>query len=403
MNTKDGKAKVRKRRRGAGEGSIVQRKDGRWQASIQIGYNPVTGKPKRKYFYGATRKEVQQKLAEIAPKVQAGTYREPENIKVAEWLTTWLNVYMKPSLRPTTWESYRYQVEGHIIPALGHLRLPQLQTAHIQRLYNDKLKGGRLDGKPGGLSPKSVKYIHTVIHSALEQARKEGMITINPAGAVKLPKQEQPEIKYLTVAEAAIFLATAKDSKHFAAYFLALNTGMRRGEILGLRWRDLDLAAGQLTINQGLVRVTGKGLIFQEPKTALSKRVINLAPPVVQVLKEHKKEQAEYRLMAGGAYDEKGLDLVFANELGEPICPRAFTRVFERLVKKAGLDVTFHGLRHTFATIALEQGVDVKTIQETLGHHSAAFTMDVYSSVTAKMKEEAADCVGNLLASLLED
>ena len=144
------------------------------------------------------------------------------------------------SLRPTTWESYRYQVEGHIIPALGHLKLAQLQTAHIQRLYNDKLNGGRLDGKPGGLSPKSIRYIHTAIHSALEQAKKEGKIIINPADAVKLPKQEQREIKYLGVAEAAIFLAMAKESNHFAAFFLALNTGMRRGEILGLL-EDIDL------------------------------------------------------------------------------------------------------------------------------------------------------------------
>ena len=389
------------KRRGDGEGSITRRGSGRWQGSALIGYDRETGKPIRKYFYGKTRKEVQRKLSEIIPEVHAGTYREPANITVAEWFTTWLNVYMKPSLRPTTWESYRYQVEGHIIPALGHLKLPQLQTAHIQRLYNDKLKGGRLDGKPGGLSPKSVKYIHTVIHSALEQAKREGMITINPADAVKLPQQEQKEIKYLDAAEAAIFLATAKDSKHFAAFFLALNTGMRRGELLGLRWQDIDFKACQLTVNQGLVRVTGKGLIFQEPKTKLSNRVINLAPAVLQVLKEHKAEQNEIRLLAGSAYNAD-LDLVFANELGEPICPRAFTRVFERVVKRAGLDVTFHGLRHTFATLALEQGVDIKTIQETLGHHSAAFTMDVYSSVTAKMKKEAADRVGNLLASLME-
>ncbi len=398
---KENRAK-KKRRRGAGEGSITQRKDGRWQGSIQIGYDPETGRPKRKYFYGRTRKDVHQKLMGIMPQVAAGTYREPANLTVAEWLTTWLNDYMKPSIRPTTWESYRYQVDGHIIPALGHLRLPQLQTAHIQRLYNDKLQGGRLDGKPGGLSPKSIKYIHTVIHSALEQARREAMITLNPADAIKLPKQEKPEIKYLSAAEAAIFLASAKDSKHFPIFFLALNTGMRRGELLGLRWQDLDLEAGQLTVKQGLVRVSGQGLVLQEPKTKLSNRVINLAPAVMQILKDHRKKQAECRLMAGGAYDKKGLDLVFANELGEPICPRAFTRVFERLVKKAGLDVTFHGLRHTFATIALEQGVDVKTIQETLGHHSAAFTMDVYSSVTAKMRREAADKVGDLLASLLE-
>ena len=128
---KEGKTR-KARRRGPGEGSIVQRKDGRWQASIQIGYDPETGSPRRKYFYGATRKEVQQKLAEIAPKVQAGTYREPARLSVAEWLTTWLNDYMKPSLRATTWESYSYQVDGHLIPALGHLRLPQLQTAHLQ-------------------------------------------------------------------------------------------------------------------------------------------------------------------------------------------------------------------------------------------------------------------------------
>lgn len=390
------------KRRGDGEGSITKRKDGRWQGSVLVGYNPETGRPKRKYFYGRTRKEVQEKINEVALKVQAGTYREPSKLTVAEWFTTWLNDYMKLSLRPTTWESYRYQVEGHIIPALGHLKLAQLQTAHIQRLYNEKLNGGRLDGKDGGLSPKSVRYIHTVIHSCLEQAKKEGMITVNPADAVRLPKQEQKEIKYLGTAEAAIFLAMAKESKHFAAFYLALNTGMRRGELLGLRWKDIDFEAGQLTVNQGLVRVSGQGLVFQEPKTKLSSRVINLAPAVVQVLKEHKKQQNEYKLMAGGAY-RKDLDLVFANELGEPICPRAFTRVFERLIKKAGLDVTFHGLRHTFATLALESGVDVKTIQETLGHHSSAFTMDVYSSVTVKMKREAADKVGNLLASLMEN
>ena len=390
------------KRRGDGEGSITKRKDGKWQGSVLTGYNPETGKPVRKYFYGRTRKEVQEKINEVAPKVAAGTYREPTKMTVAEWFTTWLNDYMKPSLRPTTWESHKYQVDGHIIPALGHLRLAQLQTAHIQRLYNDKLQGGRLDGKPGGLSPKSVRYIHTVIHSCLEQARKESMITINPAGAVRLPKLEKPEIKYLGTAEAAIFLAMARESKHFAAFYLALSTGMRRGELLALRWKDIDFEAEQLTVNQGLVRISGKGLVFQEPKTALSNRVISLAPAVAQVLKEHREQQTDGRIMAGAAYNSE-LDLVFSNELGEPICPRAFTRVFERLVKKAGLNVTFHGLRHTFATLALQEGVDVKTIQETLGHHSAAFTMDVYSNVTAKMRREAADRVSNLLASLIEE
>jgi len=390
------------KRRGNGEGSITKRKDGKWQGSVLIGYDPETGKPKRKYFYSQTRKEVQDKINEVALKVAAGTYREPSKLTVAEWFTIWLNDYMKPSLRPTTWESYKYQVNGHIIPALGHLKLAQIQTAHLQKLYNDKLNGGRLDSKDGGLSPKSVRYIHTVIHSCLEQAKKEGMITVNPADAVKLPKLEQKEICYLDSEGIKKFLDAAKASKHFIAFFLALNTGMRRGELLGLRWKDIDFENGQLSINQGLVRVSDRGLIFQEPKTKLSKRTINLSPKVMAMLKEHKKKQNEFKLLAGGAY-QKELDLVFANELGEPLDPRAFTRAFERIVKKADLDVTFHDLRHTFATIALEEGTDVKTIQETLGHHSSAFTMDVYSSVTAKMRREAADKVGSLLASLVEN
>ncbi|MEW6243331.1 MAG: tyrosine-type recombinase/integrase [Bacillota bacterium] len=322
------------KKRGYGEGSISRRKDGRWQGSILIGYDPETGRPKRKYFYGDTRKEVQQKLNEIAVKIQAGTYKEPAKITVAEWFATWLNDYMKPSLRSTTWKSYKYQVNGHIIPALGHLKLSQLQTAHIQRLYNEKLYGGRLDGKEGGLTPRSIKYIHTVIHSALEQAKKEGMIIINPADADKLPKKEQKEIHYLDGEGIKKFLNMAKESKHLAAFFLALNTGMRWGELLALRWKDVDFEARQLTVNRGLVRVSGKGLFFQDPKTKLSQRVINLSPAALAVLKEHKRKQNEYRLMAGGAYN-KELDLVFANELGEPIDPRAFTRVFERLVKKS--------------------------------------------------------------------
>jgi len=389
------------KRRGHGEGSITKRKDGKWQGSVLVGYDPETGKPKRKYFYSDTRKEVQQKIAETALHVHARTFREPSKLTVAEWFTTWLNDYMRLSLRATTWESYQYQVNGHIIPALGHLKIVQLQTAHIQRLYNDKLQGGRLDGKEGGLTPKSVRYIHTVIHSCLVQAKKEGLLTVSPADAVRLPKREQKDIHYLDKDGIRHFLELAKGSKHFAAFYLTLNTGLRRGELLGLRWQSVDFATGQITVTQGLVRVTGKGLVFQEPKTKLSNRVISLCPAAMAVLREHKKKQATNQLLVGCGYN-RGLDLVFANEIGEPIDPRAFTKVFERLIKKAGLDVTFHGLRHTFATLSLENGVDIKTIQETLGHHSAAFTMDVYSSVTGKMKREAADKVGNLLASLME-
>ncbi len=391
------------KRRGNGEGSITKRKDGRWQGYVTIGYDPETGKAKKKYFYGKTRKEVQEQVNKALGKVQAGTYKEPSKLTTAEWLTSWLNEYMKASLRPTTWESYQVQVDRHILPALGHLRLSQLQTSHLQKLYNEKLNGGRADGKPGGLSPKSVRYIHTVIHAALEQAKKEGMITINVADAVKLPANPKKEIQVLDQEGIRKFLTAARETRHFPLYFLALNTGMRRGELLGLRWKDVNLKEGTVTVNQGLVRTKG-GLIFQEPKTKLSNRTIGISPEVVNVLKEHKKRQNEERLSAGEAYNKEH-ELVFCNELGDPICPRGLTRHYERLLKKAGLEgkVTFHGLRHTFATLSLEEGAAARTVQEALGHHAAAFTLDVYSSVTSRMKKEATDKIGNLMASCLSE
>jgi len=418
------------KRRGNGEGSITYRKkDKRWQGYVTVGYDPETEKPVKKYYYGKTRKEVQEQVNEALGKVRAGTYREPSKLTMAEWFKTWLNDYMKPSLRVSTWENYEIQVMRHILPALGHLRLSQLQTSNLQKLYNDKLSnGGRLDGKKRcvgcgklsnkpnlkicdkcgealegvGLSPRSVRYIHTLIHAALEQAKKEGMITINVADAVKLPHDPKKEIQCLDTEGVKKLLTAAKETKYFPAYFLVLNTGLRRGELLGLRWKDINLKEGTVTVSQGLIRTKG-GLKFQEPKTKLSNRTIGISPQVVSVLKDHKKRQNEERLSAGEAYNKEH-DLVFCNELGEPICPRGFTRHFERLLKRAGLEgkVTFHGLRHTFATLSLQEGAAARTVQEALGHHKAAFTLDVYSSVTDKMKKEATDRIGDLLASCLE-
>ncbi len=393
------------KRRGNGEGSIVKRKDGKWQGYVTVGYDPESEKPKKKYFYSSTRKEIQEKITDALGKVQAGTYREPSKLKLAEWLNTWLNDYMKPSLRPTTWGSYEVQIKKHILPTLGHLRLSQLQTSNLQALYNQKLNGGRADGKEGGLSPRSVRYIHVVIHAALEQAKKEGMITFNVADAVKLPKEEKKEIQCFNTQGVKIFLTHARKTKYFPAYFLALNTGLRRGELLGLRWKDVDLEGnvdieGSVSVTQGLVRVNG-GLKFQEPKTKLSQRTISVSKEVVKELKAHKTVQQKQKLSAGAAYDRE-LDLVFCNELGKPLCPRGFTRHYERLLKTAGLKkITFHAIRHTFATLSLEEGTNPRTIQEALGHHKVAFTLDVYSRVTSKMKKEATDKIGALMTSCL--
>lgn len=394
------------KRRGAGEGTIYERKNSgknsKWVAEAFIGYDPKTGKPKRKAFYFRTRAEAAAKLHEILPKIKNGTYSEPSKQLFADWLDSWLNNYMKPSLRATTWESYFYLINKHIKPTLGHLRLNQITTAHLQKLYNEKQKdGSRADGKEGGLSARTVRYIHVVIHGALEQAKKEGTILINPSDNVKLPREQKKEIKYFSIDDISKFIEAAQETSWFPAYFLELATGLRRGELLALRWKDIDLEHGTVTVNQNLVRVKG-GLKFQEPKTKLANRTISIPPKVTDELKSHRKRQAEAKLLAGAAYEDQ--DLVFCNELGGPSCPRAISRHFERLLKKAGLpQITFHGLRHTYATMSLQQGVDIKTTQENLGHYKAAFTLDVYSNVTAKMKQEATDKIGNLLASCLDN
>lgn len=391
-------------RRGNNEGSITQRKDGRWQGSVKIGMNPETGAPKRAYFYGKTRKEVQEKIQEALGKVKEGTFAEPSKLTFGEWLDTWLNDYMKMSLRPTTWASYETQAKKHIKPALGHIKLQNLTTDHLQKLYNEKLEGGRADKKKGGLSPRSVRYIHQVIHGALEQAVRGKKISINPANAVVLPKINKKEIQSLDTKGTKAFLQEAKKTRHYTAYLTLLVTGIRRGELLALRWKDVDLEEGTITINRNLVR-TKEGLIFQEPKTELSRRTINIKEDIIKELKTNKAKQAEMKLKLGKAYQDN--NLVFCNEDGKSMDPRSFAKHFERMIerlqKKGFSRITLHGLRHTFATLSIQEGVDLRTIQETLGHYDPSFTMRTYSHVTNKMRREASSKIGNLIASLAKE
>ncbi|MEW5784797.1 MAG: tyrosine-type recombinase/integrase [Bacillota bacterium] len=379
-------------RRASGEGSISQKKDGRWVASLITGLSEK-GKPKRSYFYGKNRKEVADKLKKAQTQVDTNTYRDKDNTSFAAWLNLWLEEYKKPALRQTTYEGYRLQVSAHISPNLGHLRVTQIKTEHIQKFYNEKRLGG-------GLSPKSIRHMHCVIRGSLEQAKKEGMIFINPAESVSLPMLEQQEMKTLDVEQVSTLLDEVRESRFFAAYYLELSTGLRRGELLGLRWKDLDLKEGTLSVNKSLSRVKD-GLILQEPKTPRSRRKIKLPDSAVKVLKKHSAIQAQERLGLGAAYQDQGL--VFANEVGDPTCPRAFTRHFERALKSAGLPrVRFHDLRHSFATMALEGGINIKTVQEMLGHTSISITGDIYSHVTGKMKDAAAQKIEGILGRCSE-
>lgn len=383
-----------RRKRANGEGSIYKRKDGRWCGRITIGKNPDTGKPDIKTFYGKTRKEVDSKLSEVKAKLQEGTYTEPSKQDTGEYLDQWLNT-IKASVRITTFESYETQIRKHIKPAIGHIKLQQLQTRHIQNLINDKMDGGNL-------STRSIKYIHVVLNNALQQAIKEQLIKFNPAVAVKLPKQEKKEVEALTVEQVKAFMEMARQTRHYTAYLVELSTGLRRGELLALKWKNIDLEEGTLQVKENLV-ITKNGAVFQEPKTKTSKRVINLPPHVVTELRKHKKAQAEERLRLGGQYEDN--DLVFCRKDGKPLYPRSFSEHFEKLVRKLQEEgfpkITFHGLRHTFATLALQAGVEAKTLQDILGHSTIGITLDIYSHTTKTMREEATKKISGIMENCL--
>jgi integrase len=269
------------KRRGNGEGSICRRKDGLWQCQAIVGVNGK-GQPIRKTLYGKSRKEVQDKLNDVIVKTGKNLYVEPARITFSEWLDRWIEEYMKMSLKKTTWELYHTLVEKHIKPAIGFIKLCKLQTGHLQNLYSEKMKdGARADNRPGGLSPKTVRHIHTVIHSSLEQAFKERIIPLNVADAVVLPKNPRKEMKTLDKEGVAAFLREARASRYYTAFLLTLATGLRRGELLGLRWKEVDLENGLINVTQQLVRVAG-GNEFTDLKTRLSKRRVVIDNAIIR-------------------------------------------------------------------------------------------------------------------------
>lgn len=386
-----------KRNRGSGEGCISRRKDGSWCAVVTTGRNPETGKLKRQFFYGKTRQEVAEKLNKALNDLRQGTFVEPSKLTVGEWLDTWLVEYKKPELRPTTYDSYEVMVRVHLKPAIGGLKLKDLRPEHLQHLYNEKAKSG--------LSATTVRYIHAVIHQALKQAVRNQLVVRNVAEATTLPRQQKKEIHPLTLEQVKQLFAAVEQDRLFPAIYLELSTGLRRGELLGLRWQDVDLKAGTLTVKQGLVRIRNHEahgderktrLIFQEPKTASSRRTIPLPEDALAELRRWKARQNQEKLMLGPAYQDNGL--MFCQEDGKPIDPRNFTRHFDVMLKRAGIPhIRFHDARHTFATILLELGEHPKVVQEILGHSKIAVTLDTYSHVSLDLTRQAAAKLNQVL------
>jgi len=367
-------------KRGNGEGCISKRKDGTWCAVITVGRKP-DGKLKQKFFYGKTRQEVAEKLNKALNELRQGTFVEATAVTVESWLKTWLEEYKRPKLRLTTFESYRIMAECHIVPAIGHIKLKDLRPEHLQHLYNEKLKAG--------LSPRTVRYIHLVVHSALKQALKNQLVYRNVAEATELPADKKKEARALTLEEMDRFLNALEGDRLKAAFVTLLGTGLRRGELLALKWDNVNLKEGIIAVKENLVWIAKKGFVFQPPKTEKSKRVVPLPDDVLAELKRHKVRQAEEKLKIGAAYQDNGL--VFCTEIGTPIIPRNFERKYKALLKKAGLTgVKLHSLRHTYATRLLELGENLKVVQELLGHSRISVTADIYSHVSPELKRGAA-------------
>lgn len=355
-----------------------------WEARITIGRDPGTGKQIQKSFTGKTQKEVREKMQAAVVEVNEKTYAEPSKMTFGQWLDIWTDEYLG-GVKPRTVDSYKATVRVHLKPALGAIKLSALATHDIQRLYNSLQKGDN------PLSPKSIKNINGVVHKALQQAVELGYIKFNPADACKLPRVEKAEIKPLDDCAIARFLEVIHGHQFEYLYLTTLFTGMREGEVLGLTWDCIDFKKGTILINKQLqkVRASGGEYVFISPKNNKHRR-ITPAPSVMSILRAQLQRQFELKCNSHGEWDNP-MNLVFTNELGHNLSAQTVYLHFKKLIAAAGYpDTRFHDLRHSYAVAALQAGDDIKTVQENLGHHAAAFTLDVYGHVTEKMKNESA-------------
>lgn len=390
------------KKRGQGEGSISKRTRGNriyYEARITVGYTE-TGSPKQKSKYFKTRKEAQDWLVEATYQKKHGTFVEPSKITLGEWLERWLTVYVKPTVKPGSYANYVDVIQKHIIPSLGDTPLQTLRTNTIQDFYNQKRENGRLDGK-GGLSPRMIHLMHQVISRALKQAVRENLISTNPAEHTTLPSLKYKEMTTLKPEEIKEYLEAVKSDRLYVAFLLELNTGLRRGELLALSWDCIDFEKKKLTIKRTLarVRLPDKGtseLKFSEPKTKSGKRDIPLHQNIIKELQAHKARQNKEKLLHGPKYTDN--DLVFCTPQGTPIEPRNFHRKHTEILKKAGLPhIRVHDLRHTVATLLVNNGIDPENIRALLGHSKTSTTLDLYCHSTSEGKEKAIETLSQII------
>jgi integrase len=382
------------------QGSIKKHvaKDGTvsYRVRVDAGIDPVTGRRKRPLRTFKTRREAEVGLAQWLDEVERGTAVDPSKMTMGEYLAYWLDADAKPNVRPSTYSSYERVIRVQITPRIGAVPLQKLNALHVKHCYARMRREPRADGKPGTLSNRSIRYAHTVLKMALKEALRTHLVVRNVADEVDPPKAVRPKIEYWDLEEALRFLEVADTDPYRALWHVAMNTGMRKSELLGLRWCDVDLARGTVQVRQQHTKVQGlpgerAKRQTGDPKSDAGHRRITLPSDCVAVLRE-------YLASRPLPMDASRQGLVFTDADGQPVVHETITDRFDRLVARAGVKrITFHGMRHTHATLLLLAGVNIKAVSVRLGHSSIQITLDTYAHVLPEMEEQAAEAIGAAL------
>ena len=371
-------------------GQIKQRSKGKGSWTVIVSYRDNGGR--RRQLWRAVRgpkRKAEAERARLIHEIETGTLVEPSKVTVADFLRRWLSDYAATHVRPRTLEGYKVIVERRLIPALGGLKLTDLRPSHLQRYYSEALEAPRLDGRPGKLSARTVLSHHRVLREALGHALKWGLVARNVAQAVDPPRPVRKEMATVDSTGVRKLLEAAQGTVYYPILHLLVYTGLRRSEVLGLHWKDVDLDMGTLSVVQVMHRLRDGRIIFQEPKTPKGRRQVALSPTAVLAMKAHRERQEADRGMMGNALLEN--DIVFSKPDGSPFLPDSLTHAFARIVRHAGLSgIRLHDLRHTHASLMLRQGIHPKVVQERLGHSTISVTLDTYSHVTPGLQEAAA-------------
>ena len=378
-----------------GDGLVRKRDDGRWEGRIVVGHKE-DGTPIFRYVFGKTQRELTKKLHAKILEFRGVELSEESSMTLAEWLEKWLSEYKVNTIRESTLERYRTDLTNHVIPRLGYKKISFITTNDIQKMYVDIKENGRIHNrneKGTALSDSVVRSIHMMLHQAFEDAVKERLISKNPTKGTTIPKKSRGELQVLNKEQLDRFLAEVdKDEIWRDFFYTELTTGLRRGEICGLKWCDFDEKHGTLSICRNATAKKGGGVSIGETKTDTGNRLIYLPESTVKMLKKRKKQALT--------------EWIFPNPYRpeDPLLPNSAYQKLKKILKSADLpSIRFHDLRHTFATHALTSGVDAKTLSKILGHTNASFTLDTYTHVTSDMQERAANIVGNFTENIFGD